>query len=717
MLFVIVKKNNTLRKKVLNAEAQRRLNELQSAEEQDYNAIEEANIALQAAAQDGLDHTFVPAKYVLLTGRDDLTPSNKLNIDRARADSNLYGEDVKVVIGSQVASEGIDLRFIRESFVFDSWFHLSKLEQVIGRAIRMCSHALLEPIDRNCTINLLLTVFPSTQDQETMDMYQYRQAFEKAKQVGMITRVMKQHALDCNLNHEAVMITQLDTIEMRDGQGIIRPAVNINDTKFTSLCDYLDTCDYKCSIEVPIDLETTDESTYDYYSARWRESQIKNILRQIFTKQTYYQFDDLEELMAEFGIPRVALASILAGIVGNRGFRIQVKGVDGYIIYKNKLYLFQPEVYKDTFVPLAIRGSDFPVKQDSYEPMPIAFQRPSKKPVAQAMEEQEQEQEETGQEVRGDYKAFWSAMMSFIDTIKKGKVPQPKSKKHSLSPAVSTALLQRYSSNKKSYDRAYNSLSMVVRLYEDIKGNQGWRSSLATATAKFIWDEFLNNEEQYRLYEELKNTTDSLLAFVWQEHIVSNEGIQGFRRLNPLTGKIEFMCDGQKCAPVAVALLEKDPEDEVKTLRANNTTAGEIYGSLNYKNGSFVFKTNIPVPPSTNNKVEKQEPGQECANVSNMAPHYKLLEDIGKITESSLGSNLGLTMSQMFDAPAPRSFRNSVRACALTDIVLRFLDELLIQDKRWFYRPLASFYTGHKGRLRKEKTSGKKKKTQLGNST
>lgn len=693
-------------------EAKQRLNDLEAAEEQDYNAIEEANAALQAAAQTGLDHTFVPAKYVLLTGRDDLTPSNKLNIDRARADSNLYGEDVKVVIGSQVASEGIDLRFIRESFVFDSWFHLSKLEQVIGRAIRMCSHALLDPLDRNCTINLLLTVFPSTQDQETMDMFQYRQAFEKAKQVGMITRVMKQHALDCNLNHEAVMITQLDTIEMRDGQGEIRPAVDINDTKFTSLCDYLDTCDYKCAIEVPIDLAATDESTYDYYSARWRESQIKNILRQIFTKQTYYQFDDLEELMAEFGIPRVALASILAGIVGNRGFRIQVKGVDGYIIYKNKLYLFQPEVYKDTFVPLAIRSSDFPVKQDSYEPIPVAFQRPTKKPTATAItEEPVADQQETNatQEVRGDYKAFWSAMTAFLETIKKGKVPDPKSKKHTLSAAVSTALLQRYSSNKKSYDRAYNSLSMVVRLYEDIKGNPTWRTSLAMATAKFIWDEFLNNEEQYRLYQEMKDSNDSLLPFVWQEHIVSNEGVQGFRRLNPLTGKIEFMCDGQKCTPVAIALLEKDPDDDVKGLRANTETTGKIYGTLNFKNGSFVFKTNTPVSPSSDSKIEKQEPGQECANVSNMAPHYKLLEEIGEITKNPLNSKLGLTMDKMFDAPAPRSFRNSVRACALTDIVLRFLDELLLNDKRWFYRPLASYYTGHKGRLRKEKSSGKKK--------
>lgn len=697
-------------------EAQEHLNALQSEEEKDYNAIDEAQNAIEALRETTPDHSFVPAKYVLLTGRDDLTPSNKLNIDKARADTNVYGEDVKIVVGSQVASEGIDLRFIRESFVFDSWFHLSKLEQVIGRSIRMCSHALLDPIDRNCTINLLLTVFPSTQDQETMDMYQYRQAFEKAKQVGTITRVLKQYALDCNLNHEAVMITQLDSIIMRDGQGIMRdgeegnpPKVDINDTPFTSLCDFLDTCDYKCAVDVPIDLENTDESTYDFYSARWRESQIKNILRKLFSEQSFYQFDDLRELMSSFNIPRVALASILAGIIDNRGFRIRVRGVDGYITYKNKLYLFQPEAYRDTFVPLAIRAANFPIKQDSYDPMPIAIQKTqAPKEVVETKEaEEEQEEaveEEEGLEVRGDYKAFWTSMEAFVDTIRKGTVAAPKGKKHVLSAAVSAALLQRYSSNKKSYDRAYNSLGMVVRLYEDIKQKPAWRKALSDAVLKFIWDEFLNIEEQYRLYEEMKGNEGVDMPFVWKEHIVSNEGIIGFRRLNPLNGSIEFMCGEQKCTPIEVSLLEKDPDDEVKMLRANTNTTAPIYGTLNYKNGTFVFKTNTPVAPSGNpSKIEKQEPGQECANVSNMTPHYKTLEDIGNLAFASIGSKLGLTLDQMFDAPAPRSFRNSVRACALSDIVLRFLDELIADNKKWFYRPLATFYTGHKGRLRKVK--------------
>lgn len=65
-------------------------------------------------AKMGKKHKFVPAKYVLLTGQANLSPNNPMAIRAARGEANKYGSEVKIVIGSQVASEGIDLRFIRE---------------------------------------------------------------------------------------------------------------------------------------------------------------------------------------------------------------------------------------------------------------------------------------------------------------------------------------------------------------------------------------------------------------------------------------------------------------------------------------------------------------------------------------------------------------------------------------------------------------------------
>lgn len=654
----------------------------------------------------GADHTFKQAKYVLLTGRDDLTPNNKGAIELATKVENKDGALVKVVIGSQVASEGIDLKFIREVLVFDSWYHLNKLEQVIGRGIRFCSHAALPFEKRNCTVVLLLTAFPDAQSQETIDMYQYRIGFEKAYLIGKITRVMKEYAIDCNLNRDAVLITGLEPIELTDSQGEMRYPVEINDVPFTSVCDWIEDCDYKCGTEVEINPMDLDDSTYDEYAARWRAYQVKERLRGLFERQPSYKYDKL--ILSLTDIPRVAIAAILSDIVGNRSFRIKVRGETGFILYKNGYYLFQPEKLQDTGIPLALRTALFPVKQDSYEEIqPFRAPKPA---AAVVVGEKPSENREAlvevpaAAEIRGDIQAFWAALTPFFDSIQDGTLPNARSDKKILPDFVEYALKNRYVGKKKVEEKAYSTLSMVHRFYQDIKGNEEWRERLMYATAKLVWDELLNIEEQYALYKALKDDPPALLSIVWDEHILTFDDIVIYRRLNPATGKLEYKCDGKDCSPALVTAIESEDEstDELRKLRANSDTTGNPYGTINYKNDNFVFKTNIPRKPSTTGAREKQERGSECAIVPNMIPHYALLVEIGAIGLRALGNNLGFTMSELEEAKPPRGVVSSVRACALTDIALRFMDELNVDSKRWFYRALPSFYTKHPGILRKK---------------
>jgi hypothetical protein len=645
----------------------------------------------------GSDHPFKQAKYVLLTGRDDLTPNNKAAIELATKVENKDGAFVKVVIGSQVASEGIDLKFIREVLVFDSWYHLNKLEQVIGRGIRFCSHAALPFEKRNCTVVLLLTTFPESQSQETIDMYQYRIGFEKAYLIGKITRVMKEYAIDCNLNRDAVLITGLEPIELTDSQGEMRYPVEINDVPFTSVCDWIEDCDYKCGTEVTINPMDLDDSTYDEYAARWRAYQVKERLRALFERQPSYKYDKL--ILSLTDVPRVAIAAILSDIVGNRSFRIKVRGETGYILYKNGYYLFQPEALQDTGIPLALRTALFPVKQDSYEEI-----QPARVAVAPG-EAKPAETDDVLVEVRGDIQAFWAALMPFFESIQDGTLAAARSDKKILPDSLENALRNRYAGNKKVEEKAYSTLSMVHRFYQDIKGNEEWRERLMYAAAKLVWDELFNIEEQYALYKALKDDPPALLSIVWDDHVITFDDIVVYRRVNPATGALEYKCDGNNCSPALVTALEAEEEstDDLRKLRANTLTTGKPYGTVNYKKGLFVFKTNVPVKPSANPALkEKQERGSECANVPNMVPHYALLVEIGAIGLGAIGTNFGFTMSELEEAQAPRGVRNSIRACALTDIALRFMDEMNIDGKRWFYRPLPTFYTKHPGILLKK---------------
>ena len=687
------------------------------------------------------DHEFVPAKYILLTGRDDLTPSNKKNIDTARNPSNKYGHDVKVIVGSQVASEGIDLQFVREVLVFDSWYHFNKLEQVIGRGIRNCSHAALPEEERNCTVSLLVTCFPAGQRQETVDLYQYRQGFEKAYQIGMVTRTMKQYAIDCNLNRDAVLITGLDPITVKDSQRETR-TVDINDTPFTSVCDWIETCDYTCKPPIDIDLEDTDTSTYDEFSARWRESVLKTILRRMFGEQSFYRFEDMQDYLQRIKIkfPRIALSILLQSVVNNRSFRLEIKGQQGFLVYKNGFYMFQPDAMRDKAIPMALRVGLFPVKRDSYEPAEIKptakvaadpGRGPARGPGAadpgrgpgrdpDAAEPGPEPDAEAAPEaqIQGDVAAFWRIVEAFVDSIQDGRLANPRSDKKILPDAVETALQNRYESSKKSYDRSYNSLSMIVRLYQDLKDNEEWRLAFSAAVRKFIWDTLLSNDEQYKLFRDKQAAATAEDATLWDENLVNSGRTFGFRRVNPFTGEMDYMCDGTKCAPNLVKLFEEEESDEFLLLRVNAKTTGDPYGTLNYKEGIFVFKTNQP--PAHNpafdaiqasdtepmkkkrESKEKHDRGSECANVSNMKPHYELLIRLGEIASEALGTNLGFTLREMAEVPAPRSFKNSVRACALTELCMRFFDELRVKEKRWFYRPVSAVLSGHLGRKTKK---------------
>jgi hypothetical protein len=123
------------------------------------------------------EHGFKPACYVLLTSEEDISPNFAGLVRQATSwpddpENGPLGTNVKVVIGSQVASEGLDLKCIREMHILDSWYHLNRTDQIIGRAIRYCSHTALRAVEKrqglppmalnNCLIYMHVTLVPET---------------------------------------------------------------------------------------------------------------------------------------------------------------------------------------------------------------------------------------------------------------------------------------------------------------------------------------------------------------------------------------------------------------------------------------------------------------------------------------------------------------------------------------------------------------------------
>ena len=91
--------------------------------------------------------------HMIISGDQDLSRNNYINYIKNEA-GNTDGSRLKVILGSESASEGLDFKYIREVHVLDPLHHLNKIEQIIGRGIRYCSHIDLPIQQRNVTVFL-----------------------------------------------------------------------------------------------------------------------------------------------------------------------------------------------------------------------------------------------------------------------------------------------------------------------------------------------------------------------------------------------------------------------------------------------------------------------------------------------------------------------------------------------------------------------------------
>ena len=72
------------------------------------------------------------------------------------SNNNYYGEIMKVILITASGAEGISLKNCRYVHIIEPYWHPVRIDQVIGRARRICSHEKLEPELRNVTVFLYI---------------------------------------------------------------------------------------------------------------------------------------------------------------------------------------------------------------------------------------------------------------------------------------------------------------------------------------------------------------------------------------------------------------------------------------------------------------------------------------------------------------------------------------------------------------------------------
>lgn len=298
---------------------------------------------------------FHKAKYVMITGDKNYSRTNDLDIKYVNRPENRYGENVKVILISRAASEGVDFKNIRQIHIMDPWYNMNRIEQIIGRGVRNGSHCALPFEKRNVEIFLHSTQL--TDDVEAADTYVYRVAEKKSLKIGKITRLLKENSIDCLIHKGQNNFTANNIMQTLNNQYIeyILPNGNkkqiiIGDKPFTSICDYMDTCEYVCNVRTK-EKEELLNSTYNDTFMVTNNAVITKKIKELFLdipgemngKFFYTKKEIVNTISTLKEYPHEQINYALYNLVNNNNeFLLDKYGRVGRLVNKGVYYFFQP---------------------------------------------------------------------------------------------------------------------------------------------------------------------------------------------------------------------------------------------------------------------------------------------------------------------------------------------------------------------------------------
>ena len=82
---------------------------------------------------------------------------------KSQAENNFHGEIARVFMITAAGAEGISLKNVRYVHIMEPYWHPVRVEQVIGRARRICSHQDLAEAERKVEVFIYLMHFTEHQ--------------------------------------------------------------------------------------------------------------------------------------------------------------------------------------------------------------------------------------------------------------------------------------------------------------------------------------------------------------------------------------------------------------------------------------------------------------------------------------------------------------------------------------------------------------------------
>ena len=610
----------------------------------------------------GVDIERNKGTYTIIKGDVKADQRNE-DINELTKKENSNGEIIKVVIISMTGAEGIDLKFIRQVHILGPWYNMSRNEQIIGRAVRQFSHQLLPFDERNVQIFMYGMI---NTERESADLYLYRHCEKKAIRIGEVSRVLKQNAIDCILNHEQTQFTQknMKAIKEQKLSTGLTIQFEIGDVDNSSTCDYKE-CDYECNKKKETDTDNNMD-TFNVSFITININKILDIIRILMRQQFFYKRDTLIDLInSATTFPLIQIYSALNKLVDDdTEFIIDKYGRKGRLVNIDDYYLYQPEELNYPNVSTFDRSVPIDYKRKM---LPIEFQE------AAVVEEEEDIVEdiiEAGVEPITKYLTYEPDKIEEIQKVFKfmsdKKIIITEDEKQKLTVH---RLIERLDFKKKSE---------ILKYYL----KEGRRNVDRNV------DDYFKNKivGDYIMLHDVNNLDEYVMKYFTKEgkEVIESMAHPKFNNSLKLIYKVEKF---------PTRFPETKNANEVKKNRDARTEVankflpqfGDYVGYIGYKKQDFVFKTKNHADIFTiNSSGATCGEGETNPKKKNNNVYTKLNIVINKINPATQ-----ITVEKTSKAEGKLTMKE---LCIMLEFLLRLCQLRKVENKIWFLPPELAIY-------------------------
>jgi hypothetical protein len=620
---------------------------------------------------------FMPARYSMITGDPRLSPDNDYEVKGLTNEDNKEGNKIKVVLISKAGSEGIDLKYIRQTHILDPWYNMNRSEQIIGRSVRNFSHKDLPFEKRNVEIFMYGTILGKENKEEAADLYIYRIAEYKAIQIGKVSRILKETAVDCIINHGQTNFTQQNIssmlgapIKQELSSGLIINDFKIGDAPYSPACDYMKECYYSCKPNKTIDEKDLNEDTYNEKFIIVNSEKIMQRIRMLMKESFFYKKD---VLIKSIQIPKIyPLVQIYAALTqlieDNNEFIVDKYGRNGRLINIDEYYLFQPieltdkniSIY-DRSVPIDYKHKsiNFEINQQILKPVM------DKRNIENIILEREpitKHDNEKSNSALNDMKNNFNLTKEFT---KQQKVPRGDDNWYKHCGIVIKKMSQEYPEMKEYLLEFLVSHIIECLLYNDKLSLMNYIYSLENINENNDIVEYYSK----KYFQEKSVVTTNFTCFMLYE-------------LNKQ--KLMILNENNKW-------VEAEPEDKreilsspegIKSFTFNDKLYNKNIGFIGYEkqNKYLVFKTK--------DITSKRDTGARCDEAGKEKTIKKINDIIGEIKYTSENTKLqkdanGRVISESI---------NHNELCIIEEFILRYYNKIKKNNLKWFLTSEMAIY-------------------------